>query len=86
MSLAQAIRDVSCERGFSFAWFASQQPSVGCPSPPCPPVAANLQGLPLGRFPAAPADRQVANLLHARMTIGPHGFLCDRAPAPPAAW
>ena len=28
ISFAPAIREVSCERGFSVAWFASQHPSV----------------------------------------------------------
>ena len=28
VSFAQAIREVSCERGLSVAWFASQHPSV----------------------------------------------------------
>ena len=38
ISLAQAIREVSCERGF---WFASPQPPVACSSLACPPVAAS---------------------------------------------
>ena len=38
ISLAQAIREVSCERGF---WFASPQPPVACSSLACPPVVAS---------------------------------------------
>jgi hypothetical protein len=49
MSFAQAIRDVSCERGLSVAWFASQHPSVACVLPACPPVAASPR-LPMLRF------------------------------------
>ena len=41
ISFAQAIRDVSCERGLSVAWFASQQPSAACVLPACPPAAAS---------------------------------------------
>ena len=49
ISFAQAIRDVSCERGFRVAWFASQQPSAACVLPACPPAAASrrLPTLPL---------------------------------------
>jgi Colicin D len=39
ISLAQAIRDVSWERGFCFA---SQQPSEPRPSPPCPGLPDQL--------------------------------------------
>ena len=48
MSFAQAIREVSCERGFSRV---SQQPPVACPPPPCPPVTASrcLPMLPMAR-------------------------------------
>ena len=38
ISLAQAIREVSWERGF---WFASPQPPVACSSLACPPVVAS---------------------------------------------
>ena len=38
ISLAQAIREVSWERGF---WFASPQPPVAWSSLACPPVAAS---------------------------------------------
>ena len=49
ISFAQAIRDVSCQRGLSVAWFASQQPSAACVLPACPPAAASrrLPTLPL---------------------------------------
>ncbi len=49
ISFAQAIRDVSCERGFCFA---SQQPSVSRPSFPYLPFTAS-RGLPM--FPIASA-------------------------------
>jgi hypothetical protein len=49
MSLAHAIRDVSCERGFRCA---SQQPPVARPSSVCPPVAASCR---LPTFPIASA-------------------------------
>ena len=41
ISLDQAIREVSWERGFWFAWFASQHPPVAWSSLACPPVAAS---------------------------------------------
>ena len=50
ISLAQAIREVSCERGF---WFASPQPPVACSSLACPPVVASRC------FPTFPTARAV---------------------------
>ena len=56
MSLAHAIRDVSCERGFRCA---SQQPPVARPSSGCPPIAASC------RLPTFP----IASTVTARLSI-----------------
>jgi hypothetical protein len=48
-SFAQAIREVSCERGFAGV---SQQPSAACPPTACPSVAASRR-LPIAGCSAA---------------------------------
>ena len=74
ISLAQAIREVSCERGF---WFASPQPPVACSSLACPPVVASRC------FPTLPF-RQSRDGRPQRVVRRKHSVIA--MPVPPRLW
>ncbi len=74
MSLAQAIREVSWERGF---WFASPQPPVAWSSLACPPVAASRC------FPTFPF-RQSRDGRPQRVVRRKHSVIA--MPVPPRLW